>query len=336
MKTIRLSLIDLADKHRQERKERKKQKELEIALKGIDKMDDPEKVALEVELYQNRIELLKSVHMECGLNWDWEKIKSTEPPAKPKKSNKNKKIAQKQVDNYKPGLVQKIFKKPSSKQTDLFVLLNNAKIKDEDKYQNDLKTYEMEYSEWEHTSGVASKILQKDYLFYRNTIRGVNPFEEMKDFGSSLIYNIESQEIIDVEFYVNSDISIPKDEKISDENGELLQKAMHLKQFYELYQDYVCGCVFRIARELYAFLPIKTVIVNVFGNHLNLQTGHMEEGLILSIELHKPEIEKINFKKFNPKESVQDFTHNMDFQKTMGFKSVDQIGEGDSIRFSDS
>ena len=55
-------------------------------------------------------------------------------------------------------------------------------------------------------------------------------------------------------------------------------------RYYELQQDYVCSCILRIARDLFALLPLKTVIIHAYDEQLNTETGHEERKLILSIK----------------------------------------------------
>ncbi len=40
-------------------------------------------------------------------------------------------------------------------------------------------------------------------------------------------------------------------------------------KFYELYQDYVCGVALRVARELFAILPLNTAFITTKTMLLN-------------------------------------------------------------------
>lgn len=46
--------------------------------------------------------------------------------------------------------------------------------------------------------------------------------------------------------------------------------------FNEIYQDYVCSCVLRVAREIYAIIPDDLIIITAVDKLLNLKTGHKE------------------------------------------------------------
>ena len=71
---------------------------------------------------------------------------------------------------------------------------------------------------------------------------------------------------------VKSEEIVPRETKSLLKSGKLSVKQMPKARFYEIYQDYVCGCVLRAGRELFALLPIRMVIVTAMANMLNTQT----------------------------------------------------------------
>ena len=46
-------------------------------------------------------------------------------------------------------------------------------------------------------------------------------------------------------------------------------------EFFELYQDYVCGVVLRIANEVLAILPVESVVVTACDDLLDASTGQI-------------------------------------------------------------
>jgi hypothetical protein len=96
-------------------------------------------------------------------------------------------------------------------------------------------------------------------------------------------------------------------------------------QFSELYQDYICGCVLRVANETFALLPFETVIVTAVGDVLNTQSGHVEVKPLLSVVIPRGTLEKLNLDGIDPSDSMRNFVCRMDFKKTKGFMAVDRI-----------
>jgi hypothetical protein len=314
-----------------ERNARRRQKELEKRQKELAKMQEVERASYEVELYENKIELLTTIHNDCGKKWNWKKIKSSASPLKPKKSNKNEKNAQKNLDEFKPNIFTKAFRKVESKRAQLAEKIEQAKDEDENNYQESLKNYKVKYSEWQERCELAMKIIAGDIKAYIETFNQINPLSEISSIGSSLEFTPHNSSIINVILHVNSEQVIPSEVKSLLKSGKLSIKKMTKGKFYELYQDYVCSCVLRVARELFALLPVKIVIITAVGNLLNSQTGHIEEQPILSVAIPKKTLNILNFSMIDPSDSMKNFIHNMNFKKTQGFNAVEKI-KTDSLK----
>lgn len=103
-------------------------------------------------------------------------------------------------------------------------------------------------------------------------------------------------------------------------------------KFNELYQDYICGCVLRVAREIFSFLPVEFVFINVQSELVNLATGHLEQQTILSVAIPRQTIERLNFETLDPSDSMRNFKHNMKFSKTTGFSIVPDLKIDEMIK----
>ena len=96
---------------RAERESLKRQRELERKRKHLVKMEELERAEYEVQVYENNIDVICSYHKECSDDWDWETINNSDPPIKPKKSNKNEYLAQSAFESFKPNIMDKLLKK---------------------------------------------------------------------------------------------------------------------------------------------------------------------------------------------------------------------------------
>jgi len=59
-----------------------------------EKMQEQEKAIQEAQLYENRIDIILSVHRECGELCDWASIQTNPPPEKPSLSRNHEEMAQ--------------------------------------------------------------------------------------------------------------------------------------------------------------------------------------------------------------------------------------------------
>lgn len=75
-----------ADERRRQRDAQRQQRELERRKKEQAKLSAIEQARLEVETYENRLEVLLSVHKEQGPTWDWTALAAALPPPCPQDS----------------------------------------------------------------------------------------------------------------------------------------------------------------------------------------------------------------------------------------------------------
>lgn len=316
-----------ARRHQRERERQAERRRRELAKqqKELAKMQELERAKYEVEVYENRIECLLSIHKECSEVWDWKTIQSSPPPTQPERLHENQKEAQAKLDGFKPSLCDKLFRRVESKQNSLLKAVEQAKEADERQYQDELQAYTEEYEDWETTIEIAEKIIGGVSDVYIEAIEQTEPFEDISDLGSSFEFKVPDKSTIEATIQVNSEQVIPAEVKSLLKSGKLSLKKMPKGQFYEIYQDYVCGCVLRVARELFALLPIHLVVVTAIGEFLNSQTGNMEEKTVLSAAIPRDTFEKLNFETLDPSDSMSNFLHRMKFKKTQGFSAVERI-----------
>ncbi len=93
----------------------------------------------------------------------------------------------------------------------------------------------------------------------------------------------------------------------------------------EIYQSYVCGSCFRVAREVFAVLPIPRVIVNVHVTALDASTGHKVPVVILGASVLRETAGIINFARCDPTEALSHFDHRVSFKKSSGFEPVEPM-----------
>lgn len=53
-----------------------------------------EKASYEVDVYENRLEVLSSIHKDCSEVWDWEAIRTEEQPTEPVNSHRHEDVAE--------------------------------------------------------------------------------------------------------------------------------------------------------------------------------------------------------------------------------------------------
>ena len=308
-----------------ERDAKRRQRELERQQKQYEKMQELEQAAYEVDVYENHIEVIQSIHKECSAHVDWNYIALSKQPKEPKKSCAKEEEARLKLDEYKPGLIDRLFKREEKKMALLTQEIEIAIKADEDKYKSRVSSWEKEVEEWKESVDIAEALLKGDAKAKIEAIDNLQPFSEISNLGSSLSVSIYDNGLLEATINVHSTEIVPSESKSLLKSGKLSVKNMPKVKFNEIYQDYVCSCILRIANELFSTIPDQLVLVTAVDELLNSKTGHLEEAPILSAAISRSTINSLNLEKIDPSDSMSNFIHNMSFQKTKGFNRVERI-----------
>jgi len=323
-----------AAQRRAERDARRRQRELLWQQTELHKMSIFYQARFEVESYENLIEVLTSVHKDCGETWDWQAIAEAPAPTEPKAGSENERLARATLNAYEPSLRDKLFRRTELRRAELEADIADAQERDRREHKKEMADYEVLCQEWEMNRTIAKGILSGDGNAYVEAIRQVSPFSEIGELGSSVSFRIDDDDtsFIEATLRVNDHEALPRERKRLLKSGKLSVSEMPKTQFWALYQDYVCGAVLRVARELFALLPLDMVLVTATSEILNTQTGHLEEKPILSVAVPRETLDRFNFDLIDPSDSIGNFMHNMKFNRTRGFEPVAAISPGDIKR----
>ena len=319
--------IDRESKRNQrerERESKRRQKELEKRNKELAKMQELEQAEYEVEVYKNYIDCLQSLHKDSSETIDWNSILNQKSPIQPTQKYERMKKSQEIFNNFKPNFFHKLFNRIESKKTQLEENILKSKIEDEDEFKNLTTKYQLDYEEWEENKNLAELILLEDKESIINIIKEFNTFNEIENLGTSILFTFDEENLA-IEINVHSKEIIPMESKSLLKSGKLSTKKISKSQYNELYQDYVCSCILRVAREIFALVPLELIIITAKDEILNKSTGHLELQAILSIAISNSSLNTLNMKRIDPSDSMDNFIYNMNFKKTVGFTAVEKI-----------
>lgn len=308
-----------------ERDAKKRQRELERKQKNFEKMELLEQAAYEVEVYENHIEIIQSLHKYCSEKVDWFSVAKSTPPKEPIRATAKEVEATYKASNYKPGLFDKIFKRTEKKQKSLNEAVLKAKEDDVLEYESNLEKWKFDVQNWEESTKVARLLLEGDRESKMNVIKELNPFAEITNIGSNISFKIHSNSIVEAEIHVHGEDIVPREKKSLLQSGKISVKKLPIGMFYEIYQDYVCSCMIRVANEIFSILPENMVIITAVDKLLNTKSGHLEKLPILSVAILRKTFESLNISNIDPSNSMGNFVHNMSFKKTKGFNPVERI-----------
>ena len=189
----------------------------------------------------------------------------------------------------------------------------------------DETAFAQECAEWDKMRSLAKRVLAGDAKAYGEALTELSAFGELSTLGSSIGFRVHHPKLILCELSVNGRDVIPAEVKSLTASGKVSVKPMPKARFHETYQDYVCGCVLRVAREVLALLPVDTAIVTAAVNILQTSTGKEAEVPVLSVAMPRHVVEQLDFANLDASDSMENFTHRGDVmasRKSGGFMAI--------------
>lgn len=268
----------------------------------------------EVALFENQIEVIKSIHKECDEIIHWNDIALSQAPFVKNAEGPKESQARLLLNQYKPNMFNKIFKTEEKQRTKLSDQVQAARIQDQE-----------DYAEWERINQLAKKIISGDEDSYFMVIEEMAPLDDLSEFGSGFEFFAINKDTMEIDFQVHGEHVVPKQQKTLTSTGKLSVKPMSKSAYYDLEQDYICSCALRIARDIFAILPLKNVYINAVDERTNAMTGHTEEVTLLSVKIEKEILNRLNFEQIDCSDSMQNFEHRMILKKTQGLQPVNRL-----------
>ncbi|MCE9608596.1 MAG: hypothetical protein K8R23_00035 [Chthoniobacter sp.] len=291
-----------AEQRRQERDARKRQKDLERRSKEKAKLSALEQARLEVEAHENALEVLLSVHKEQSAPIDWAEFASALPPHEPVRPGR---LEFEAVLRHGVGDLENSGGSGGA-------AAEEARARDEREYQTMREEYERERAEWERMRALAKRVLSGEAGAYSEAISEFSSLGEIAHLGSSIHFTVRSPKLIDCVLTVSGREAIPAEVKSLTAAGKLSVKTMPKPRFHEIYQDYVCGCVLRLAREVLALLPVDEVLVTASVDGIDARSGRPAELPVLSAAIARDVVERLDFERLDPSDSMENFPHRGD------------------------
>lgn len=319
-----------------DRAQQRRYKEIQRQLAADAKLDALRQAAAEVEEFELRVEVLRSVHAESLAAIDWRSVLHAPPPAAPAYTNQHESAAQHALHSYRPGFLSNLFGQAQTERGKLEAAVEEGRRIDAYHNHQLHGAYQQALEQTGWLRRVAQGVLSADVQAYRAALEWRDVFGELEELGSSASIEAITPTHVEVDLFVNSSEVVPTETKSLTSTGKLSTKKMSASQANDIYQDHVCSSALRVGREVFAALPVQTVLVHVIGELLNSSTGHLESEAILSVILPRETLERLNFSAIDASDSMRNFVHRMKFQKSKGFSAVEPLSMTNNLQEASS
>lgn len=303
-----------AVERRAEREAQRRQRELERRAKEQAKLSEMEQARLEVETYDNQIDILSSIHKEQGKSWDWVGVLASLPPSIPQRDSFNE-----------LRVMQTVAVWAAERKAEAGVLVERARSEDVGVFQEALERHSEEIAEWSRLRALARRIVDGDPKAYTEALGEFSAFNEISDLGSSIHVTVHSPKFLECVVSVNGKQAIPTEDKTLTSTAKLSVKPMPKGRFQEIYADYICGCALRVAREVLALLPANTLLITASADSVDPKTGQQTEKPVLSVVMSRLVMSRLDFDRLDPSDAVESFQHRANFKGSRKSESFEAI-----------
>lgn len=138
----------------------------------------------------------------------------------------------------------------------------------------------MEQDKWNFLKGISHRILSGDIDAYLETIEKMRPVDALLDYGSQFEFGTDNPKSMEVEFQIN-------------QHNDMVSNGISS----ELYSEYVAACTIRVARDLFALLPVRYVIVHAQSGEKSVLEAKFDKSVLQGIDFKGEKAEEI-IKKF--------------------------------------
>jgi hypothetical protein len=316
---------------RVERDAARRRKELAAFLRTQAVLAEQQRAQHKVNVYENQLEFLGSMHKDCGPIWDWRMVASRQPPTPPQPTHAREQEAALHLQAYRPSFFEKLFGGEKKRRAELSRSMEHARHYDAQVFATAQAEYaaDVEMHRWEQR--MAAAVLAGDLGAYRAAVDHLSPFAELSESGMRVTLDELRHDVVVLRCAVADKTVVPTEEKKLTQGGKLGTKKIPAGTYWALYQDFVCGCALRAAREIFSIVPVPRAVVNVVVEALDPSTGHARANTILAVSMPRETTYGLNFNALDPSDSLKHFPHRMKFKKTSGLEPVEPMSANESF-----
>jgi hypothetical protein len=277
-----------------------------------------------VETYHEVIADLTTAHKAKIEIIRWKELLQDPGPAAPVPGHRHEQTAQNKFEAYHAGFLDTVFNLADRKRKDLQKAIEAGRRQDQLTFEQASADYTQQHQQWVNMQTLARDILSKDVQAYQEALERFNPFAHTREIAAPPSFSFHP-DYIEVHWFAHPEEVVPHIAVSLTSTGKLSKKDMAASRVHELYQEHIVSYLLRAGREVLALLPVQLAVIHILADLLNPVTGQKEKQCILSAALYPETLARLNFDGVDLSQVLRNFKHNIQFNKTTGFKPVAQL-----------
>ena len=142
----------------------------------------------------------------------------------------------------------------------------------------------------------------------------LSPLAEISELGSTLNFTVHDTHLLECILKVNGVQAIPAEVKTLTSTGKLSVKPMPKARFHELYQDYICSCMLRVAREGVRPASRRCSPDHSVCDSTDLRKDRPVQQPVLSALMARTALAGFDFERLDPSEAMVELSSPWRFQ----------------------
>ena len=268
-----------------------------------------------VSEYHEFMDAVTGMHRRSDERIDWNYVYNSPQPFNINALGPKALKVKEKIDGYVPSASEKIFKSRLEKKM--------ASMKEE--LLKAMEADEETYNGWRSLVDLAGEVLKGKIDAYFEVINELRPLDDLLEFGVDFEFGSNSSDTMHVEYVADSAGAVPFFSLSLSKTGRLQKTNLSKSQHNELISIHIASSAIRIAKDMFALLPVEKTVVHIVDNYINELISKKERVTVLSVEFERDRLEIAEKTKITPLDILQEFRHNMKFTKSYGFRPVERI-----------
>lgn len=275
--------------------------------------------------YDAYLDTLATMHQACSDERDWEHLARQADPPEPTPQTASQQLAKVRAVSYTPSFFDRLLFRARTKQEALYANYRRAVAIENDINAKRLAAWKERLIAVQQVSTIAARVCRRDDTVYGEVLSEMLPLQVLAAIVTDARLHWESLDRIEATICIRDTDVIPDYVLTLTKTGKLSEKAMTQKRYWELYQDVVCAAAIRAAREIFAVLPFREVLIQCEAKRPSPVTGMDETGIALSVRYPREPFSHLVFSRLDPSDSLAAFEHRMQFKRGEGFRFVEPL-----------